>query len=347
MMKNGQEPIDAWGLTGHDWAVQMLRGHILHDSTRHAYLFTGPAGVGRRTLAMRFIQAMTCARPPAPAVPCGTCQTCKQIEAERYADLTVVQAEKAGGIMTVEQIRLVRKSIVLKPYQGDQRFALFLRFEEANQNAANALLKTLEEAPAHAVLILTAEDAGLLLPTIVSRCECLRLRPQETGVIESALKARGADEEQAHLLAHLSGGRPGTAFHLFSEPKELEFRGERLDDLETLLSARRIQKFAYAGKITNRKTEDRERPRETLLTWLSFWRDVMIRASGSGAALVNVDRIVQVEKLADLMGLSAARQIVVATEKALKQFDQNVNPRLLFEVLLLDLPKTRENRRTS
>jgi DNA polymerase-3 subunit delta' len=328
-----------WGLVGHEWAVDMLRQQILHDSVRHAYLFSGPPGLGRRTLALRFAQALTCATPAAPAVPCGACRTCKQIEAMQYTDLVVVQAEKEGGTLTVDKIRAVQQSLVLKPYQGNYRLALFLRFQEANASAANALLKTLEEAPPHAILILTADSAEQLLPTIVSRCEILRLRLLPVEAVEAALKARRADDAQARLLAHLSGGRPGYAFHLLDDPSTLDFQRERLDDLHRLLSATRVEKFAYAGKLTDRRNEARERFRDTLLIWLTYWRDVLVSASGSSSPLVNVDRLGEIEALADRLGLASARKMIDAAEKAVEQLEKNVNPRLLVEVLLLDLPK--------
>ena len=200
-----------WNLLGHEWAVEMLKQHLSRDSVRHAYLFSGPPGIGRRTLALRFAQALNCPNPVAPGEPCGKCKTCQQIERMQYADLAVIQAEKEGGTLKVEQIRAVRQSLVLKPYQGKYRVALFLRFQEANPNAANALLKTLEEAPAHVILILTADTAEQLLPTVVSRCEVLRLRPLPMDVVETYLKTHGADESTARLLAHVSGGRPGYA----------------------------------------------------------------------------------------------------------------------------------------
>ncbi|KAF0107562.1 MAG: DNA polymerase III subunit delta' [Anaerolineaceae bacterium] len=329
-----------WGLLGHEWAVDMLRQHILHDSARHAYLFVGPPGVGRRTLALRFAQALTCPAPAAPAIPCGACRTCKQIEAMQYADLTVIQAEKEGGVLKVEQVREVQHSLALKPYQGKYRVALFLRFQEANANAANALLKTLEEAPAHAILILTADTTEQLLPTIVSRCEILRLRPLPVEAVEAALKGRGSGDAQSRLLAHLSGGRPGAAFRMMGDPSALDFRNERLDDLQRLLSATRVEKFAFAEKLTNRKKEAEERFRDTLLIWLSFWRDVLVSASGSSAPLVNVDRAAQVESLAKQLGLAGARRMVETADKAVEQLEKNVNARLLAEVTLLDLPKS-------
>src|SRR5690242_17813200 len=195
-----------WNLVGNEWAVDMLKKHIINGTTRHAYLLAGPPGLGRRTLALRFAQALNCPTPVAAGIPCGKCRDCKQIAAMRHADLTILQAESEGGTLKVDQIREARRGLTLKPYQAKYRVALFLRFQEANDNAANALLKTLEEAPSYAVLILTADNPEQLLPTIVSRCEVLRLRPLSIEEVQAALEARGLGVDQAKLISHISGG---------------------------------------------------------------------------------------------------------------------------------------------
>ena len=342
MTEDRRRTTENWGLLGNEWAVEMLKQHLTHDSVRHAYLFSGPAGLGRRTLALRLAQALNCPHPVAPAEPCGTCQTCRQIERMQYPDLAVIQAEKEGGILKVEQIRTIRQSLVLKPYQGSYRVALFLRFQEANANAANALLKTLEEAPVYVVLVLTADAPEQLLPTIVSRCEVLRLRPLPVETVEAFLKERGAAPTDARLLAHISGGRPGYALRLMQDKDALKFRADRLEDLQKLLQSTRRARFAYAEKLTDRKNEKseaKERLRETLLLWLSFWRDVLLCRAGAQNPLANVDRLAEIEALAGRLSLPEARRLVLAAEGAIDQLERNVNPRLLVEVLLLDWPR--------
>jgi DNA polymerase-3 subunit delta' len=330
---------DNWGLIGHEWAVEMLKQHLIRDSVRHAYLFCGPPGLGRRTLALRFAQALNCPNPPAPGEACGKCKTCQQIERMQYTDLAIIQAEKEGGTLKVEQIRTLRQSLSLKPYQGKYRVALFLRFQEANASAANALLKTLEEAPAYVILLLTADTIEQLLPTIVSRCEILRLRPLPVKTVESYLKECGADETDSNLLAHVSSGRPGYALRLMQDKDALEFRTRRLVELQKLLKSTLRERFAYAEKLTDRKYEARERYRETLLLWQAFWRDVLLRAAGSDAPLANVDHTAAIEALASRLSLPEVRQLVNAVEDAVDRLERNVNPRLLAEVLLLDWPK--------
>ena len=323
-----------WNLIGHEWAVDMLKKHVL-NGPRHAYLFAGPPGLGRRTLSLRFAQALNCETPVDAGIPCGQCRNCKQIQAMQHPDLSIVQAESEGGVIKVDQIREARRMLTLKPYMANYRVALFLRFQESNDNAANALLKTLEEAPSYAVLILTADNPEQLLPTIVSRCEVLRLRPLEIGKVQRELETRGLENGHAKLIAHLSGGRFGYALRLIENESLLNTREERLNELQNLIAASRVQKFAYADKLAR----DKDSMRHTILIWLSYWRDVMLRAAQAETPLVNVDRNVEIEDLAGRLNLSSARSVVSGLENALEKMERNVNPRLLAEVLLLDLPK--------
>lgn len=332
---------DNWNLLGHEWAVDMLRRHVARGDVRHAYLFSGPPGLGRRTLALRLAQALNCEKPVAPGEPCFNCRTCKQIGLMQHPDLAVIQAMdddgvgKEGGTLKVDQIREIQRMLNLKPYQSPYRVALFLRFHEANDNASNALLKTLEEAPAHAILLLTADNPEQLLPTINSRCEILRLRPLPLEAIVADLLEHGVDEDRARLLAHISGGRPGYARRLIEDANVLEKREERLNDLQTILPASRVEKFSYAEKLA----KDKDAMRQTILVWLSYWRDVLLRVAGAETPLINVDRNMEIEFLAGRLDLSSARKVVSDHESALEKMERNVNSRLLAEILLMDLPK--------
>ena len=333
-----------WGILGHEWAVQLLREHIRRGSLRHSYLFSGPQGIGRRTLALRFTQALNCLQPPAPGEPCRACRICKQIERMQHPDLAVVQAERMGETLRVEQIRDLLHSLALTHYEARYRVALLLRFEEAHPSAANALLKTLEEPPPRVVLIVTAESVESVLPTIVSRCEVLRLRPLPCEVVSAGLQSGwGLAAEQAALLAHLSGGRPGYALRLHQQPDILAQRQTWLDDHRRLLEANRVERFAYADKLTKVKEradkgQMRENLRALLETWLSLWRDVLLSAADSNEPLANLDCRVEIETLAARVGLDNACRVVDALQRTFDLLDRNVNAQLMMEVLLLDLP---------
>src|SRR5512134_870562 len=130
---------DNWDLTGHRWAVDLLRRHVANGEARHAYLFAGPPGVGRRTLALRFAQALNCTAPPAPGEYCGQCRACRLIRAAKHPDLSVVEAAREGGILNIDLVRDLQHSLALAPYEARYRVALLHRFQEANDNAQNAL----------------------------------------------------------------------------------------------------------------------------------------------------------------------------------------------------------------
>jgi len=283
---------------------------------------------------LRFAQALNCQTPTEAGVPCGECRDCKQIAAMQHPDLTLIQAEAEGGVMKVDQIREARRTLTLKPYAANYRVALFLRFHVANDSASNALLKTLEEAPSYAVLILTADNPEQLLPTIVSRCEVLRLRPLKVEEVQTAFEEKGFETNQSKLIAHISGGRFGYARRLLESESLLMEREERLNDLQSLMSASRVEKFTYADKLS----KDKDSMRRVILIWLSYWRDVMLRTAQAETPLVNIDRNMEIEDIAHRMDLSSARLVVNGLENTLEKIEENVNSRLLAEVLLLDLP---------
>ncbi len=323
-------------MIGHEWAVDLLAEHVAQKRERHAYLFTGPQGVGRRTLALRFAEALNCLKPPAPGQPCRTCSSCKRIEAMQHPDLTVVEAEHEGEVLRIDQVRELQHNLSLAPYEARYRVALILRFEEAHASAANAMLKTLEEPPPQVVVILTARSVESLLPTIVSRCEVLRLRPLSVDETARGLQTiKGVSDENAQKLAHISGGRPGYALRLFEKPRLLEQRQSWMEELVELLASSRGERFAFARQIVDNK----EDLRNELQVWLTFWRDALIFAAGITDPITNLDYVPQVKKLADEIGLHKAQFYVNSVENTLDRIDRNVNSRLAVEVLLMDFPK--------
>ena len=184
----------SWSLIDHDWAVTQLRQSLVHDRVAHAYLFCGPPQVGKTHLARLWAQALLC---PRPEPPCGQCPSCRKIDHGTHPDVQLLAGQGAGQSIKIHQVRALQREAVLLPYEGPRRVFILRRFDLATVEAANSLLKTLEEPPAHVVLILTAVDASALPPTVVSRCQRLDLRPVPPGVIQSALEQEGAPPDRA------------------------------------------------------------------------------------------------------------------------------------------------------
>lgn len=334
-----------WGMIGHQWAVRLLQSHIRNDQVRHAYLFTGPISTGKRSLASRFAKALNCLDPPAVAEFCGKCRACTLIESGTFTDLHIVSAEEHGRTLKVDQIRALQRKLSLSPYEGNFHIALILRFHQASEQAANALLKTLEEPPPQVILLLTAESTDSLLPTIVSRCEVVPLRLLSVKALEGELGTRMEGEERIHLLAGLSAGRPGYALQLAQDEAALTHRETRIEELVDLIYANRIDRFKFIeswdSSLRKKYTrlDDRRLDCIAILElWLSFWRDVLLSAYQVSEPVSNPDRTPQVEKIAAEIPSDEITKAVRVLERTISAIDRNANLRLALEALMIDLP---------
>ncbi len=329
-----------WDLIGHEWAVEWLRRDLEQQRLRHAYLFTGPSGSGKRTLVAQFAQALLCS---AGAPPCGQCRACQLAARGVHPDLLTVAPILSGKKVRTDKIKIepVRQLIYdlsLKPVEARRRVARLLDFDAANPEAMNACLKTLEEPPGDAILLVTAESPDALLPTLVSRCEVLELRPLPTALVQDALITRWlVPRAQAELLARLSGGRLGWAVRLHAEPEALEERQQRLEDLRRLLGGSRVDRFAYADRLAREGPSDRIQG--VLDLWASFLRDVLLRAALTDLPVVNIDRLTDIERVAQAVTPEQARLRIAALQRTRDQLAKNINTRLALEVLLLDWPQ--------
>lgn len=327
---------DGWTTVGHDWAVTALQRAVAADSVSHAYLFTGPPGVGRSTLARDLAAALLCEHEIAAHRPCGSCRACRLVAGEHHPDLHLVSSERVGASLKIEQIRELTHRLTLTPVEGRRQVAVLNRFEEATPSAANALLKTLEEPPPYVVLVILAQETDVLLPTIVSRCQRFPLRALPVVDVKRALVGCwDASPEEAELLAHLSSGRLGWAVRRLEDREALARRGACLDDLDRLAQAPLVRRFEYAEKLA----KDPVATQETLDLWTSWWRDVLLLVSGSGAHITNVDRDEQLRRYARYLDLATVASMVRALRDTTQRLQRNANKRLTLEVLMLDLPR--------
>jgi DNA polymerase-3 subunit delta' len=325
-----------WDLLGNESAVDLLGAHLRADQVRHAYLFSGPSGIGRRTLALRLVQALNCPQTRADGSPCRICRVCRQIEKMQHADLFVVQAEKEGGTLKVDQIRELQHRLSTHPYETRYKAALILRFEEAHVSAMNALLKTLEEPNPQVIILLTADNPENLLPTIVSRCEIVRLHPMSVDQLQAGLqREKEIPENLARLYAHLSGGRPGLALRMGNNPALLEERSDWLGELANMMACGTVERFGRADSLS----KDKDRLRSMLTFWLSFWRDIFLKNVGSSSPIINLDWESSAEYAAERLSAQSVRKIVISLQSSLGLLDRNVNQRLVLENILLDLPR--------
>jgi DNA polymerase-3 subunit delta' len=330
-----------WNLYGHDWAVDILQKHIQNDSVRHAYLLSGTPGIGRRSLAIKFAQAINCLQPPEPGNACGVCRICKQTEKLQLPDLSIVQLEEDKNEIRIEQIRELQKSLSLTPYEAKYRIALIINFHLANSNAQNALLKTLEEAPPKVILLITADAVENLLPTISSRCEILRLRPVPITEMELLLKDHWKlDQQTANELAHLTSGRIGLAKSFMSDLQNQELIHDLMNDCIKIFNFQLVERFQYIDKLTSsrKRGETKETVRQILEIWLLFWRDILLHKSGCSSMVTFVMFSAMSIQASSGLSFEEINTITKKLEESLSLLEANINIRLLLENLMMKWP---------
>lgn len=321
-----------WRIAGHEWIVKLLQQSLAMGHLAHAYLFVGLPRVGKTTLAVALAQALNCR---AAKVPCGECLSCQKIARWMHPDVRLVEAEPDTNAIKIEQIRELQREAVLSPFEGAWRVYVIPEFQKATAEAANCLLKTLEEPPPRVVLILTAPDTGALLPTIVSRCQVYKLRPLPLQQTSSALQRLcGASPEKADLLARLSEGRIGWAINACADEQILRTRAERLDMLRGLPHQSLAARFQKAQRLA----EKPEELPEILDLWASWWRDVLLVQGKCEDLVVNVDRLLPLREDASRFTLAQVQVFLRAIQRTKSELEGNANARLATEVLLMDCP---------
>lgn len=325
----------AWDLIGHSWAVQLLRGHILNQSLRHAYLITGPRGVGKANLAIRFIQSLTCPEGSSSGNPCLVCPTCKRVGRLEHPDLFPIQVGEDSKQIKIDQIRELIPSLSLSPYEADRRFGLLLDFENANSRAQNSLLKTLEEPPGSVILVLTSITADALLDTITSRCEEIKLNTVPLDVTSRGLQEfHNIPPQEAQFLAHISGGKPEIALAMHADPDILERRKRLFTEHLEILAGNSVKRFAYADQVS----KDPVKVEELLDTWISIWQDILHQSGHSQMPLQNIDREEDIHQIVRQVDLATTRSSLSLFQRAHQLLGENANLKLTLEDLMLQLP---------
>ena len=333
-----------WQVVGQTRAVSLLQHSLERGSLAHAYLLVGPRHVGKMTLALNLAQALNC---EAAERPCGVCASCQKIALAKHADVQIIGLTQSGDSaearsrteIGIDQIREMQHSSSLPPFEGKYKVFIIDGAEFLSSEAANCLLKTLEEPTGKVVFILLTVNDRLLPTTVVSRCQRLELPPPAAGEVEAALCSRwGIEQQRAKLLARLSHGCLGWAISAASGDGLLQQRTEQRDRLLNIINADYEERFTYVAQLAALFRKSRELVQEILDLWLDWWRDLMLVKVGGSDSITNVDSEAILVNIAGGYSLAQIRAFIDSIQAAGEQLRQNANPQLVLEVLMLSIP---------
>ena len=320
-------------IRGNTPLVEQLRRSAASGRSSHAYLFLGGAGAGKRLIANTFAKALQC---EGEKRPCDSCKSCHAFNHGNHPDVIYFQPLKNGKTYTIEDVReQLLETVDLKPFQYEKKIYIIEKADTLNIQSQNALLKTLEEPPAHAVFLLLAERAEAFLPTILSRVVVMKIRPLSAETIADYLMQAGHLAEESHILSAYAQGRIGQALELVEDEGFREMRQDILGKLEALPSMSEGDAYLLAKDLEGYKNDLR------FLDIMELWyRDLLtaksLREEGDLIQRDKKDAIFRAAK--EPAALLAKKAAAVRTARM--RLAQNANFRLTMEVMLMDLKET-------
>jgi DNA polymerase-3 subunit delta' len=315
-------------ILGQESCLKVLTRSLARGKTAHAYLFEGIEGCGKKKTAIAFIEAVFCGREEG----CGQCPSCKKIALLQHPDLHLIQPD--GAFIKIDQIRELQKNLSYRPYEAPRKACIIDGVDRLNPAAGNALLKTLEEPPGNALIVLLTANADAVLPTILSRCQSLHFPALPQTAVEEFLLKKGCLPETAGIVASLAGGSLKKALEISAE-EALADRKSLLERINALTTREMAPLFSAAEELAG----DKEKALETVDLLVTYLRDILVMQGGS-PEVVNGDLLPLIEKNARRFSLDDTLERIGNVFEARSALQRNVNPRLALEVLFMRLAES-------
>lgn len=320
-------------ILGHEQIIAHLQNAIEEDKVSHAYIFNGPEASGKMMLAEAFAMALQCEGEGKR--PCLECRSCRQAADHNQPDIIYVSHEKPNTI-GVDDIRTqINNDIDIKPYSSRYKVYIVDEAQKMNQQAQNALLKTIEEPPAYAIILLLTTNADSFLQTILSRCITLNLKAvKEDKIKEYLMKHYQIPDYQADICAAFSQGNVGKAIQLASSEEFGELKAsvlqlmKRLEDIDLYEMTGAVKQIAEYKLSVNDYFD-------LMMIW---FRDVLyLKATNDVDGLIFKDEVYDIKKQAAKRSYQGIETILEALEKAKIRLNANVNFDFVIELLLLTI----------
>ena len=331
-----------WRIYGQDRLLRRLEAELREGRTAHAYLLAGPPHVGKMSLAVNLAQALNCLEDRGE--PCGDCVHCTRIASGQHADVRVVGVRRSGDgpartVIGIGDVKDALRQVNLNPYEGRRTVVIFDEAETMSEEAANSLLKTLEEPPDHVTIMLLTTSEEPLPTTVLSRCRRITLAPApKQDIVRRLVSEHGVDEGRAEGLARLSRGCYGWALGSLNDEQVLEQREAEMARLVEMCEAGLDARFTYANELSGLFSRDRSAARSVLFLWLSWWRDLLLVKEGAGDYIHDTGQSAQLQRSADGLTTSQIVGFVKRIHRTLDALDRNASARLALETMMIHLP---------
>jgi DNA polymerase-3 subunit delta' len=272
-------------------------------------------------------------------VPCGACASCRRLDSSNHPDLRIVELDAEKVQISRQEIGRIQADASLKPLIGSRKACVIVEVERLSPVAGNQLLKLIEEPPPGLVFILTTTDLDAVLPTIVSRCQVVRMQPVARETIESHLVQQCSLEKSiASEIAQGADGRIGWAIRAGADQAMLEQRSLAIQDLMALIEAGGVQRLLKSQEMAARWTNDRAGVIEELDWWARSLRDLAISSVVFGADTADSEATNELARIHRRLGTEEAIQAARSAQQTALLLEQNVHPRIALDTLVLDLP---------
>lgn len=323
---------DLNSIIGQEQMIEHFKSAIEMDKVSHAYIIQGDYDSGKKLMASVFAKALQCEQKGTE--PCNHCTSCLQADTGNQPDIIYVSHEKPNSIGIHDVREQINGSIGIKPYSSDYKIYIVDEAEKMTAEAQNALLKTIEEPPAYAVIFLLTTNLGKLLPTILSRCVVLNIQPVKDELIKKHLLSLGVEERQAEFCTAFSMGNVGKAIRVATSE---EFNEIKNDCVHMLKYAKDMQVYELIQAVKE-LTKYKLQIYDYLDFMLMWYRDVLLlKATGNANSLIYQEEYSSIRDRGNQSSYEGIQKIIEEIEKAKVRLRANVNFELTIELLWLTI----------
>lgn len=321
-------------IVGQEQLREHLENAVRTGKVSHAYIINGERNAGKEFIAKTFAMAVQCENRQ-DVEPCGECHSCKQALSGNHPDIIFITHEKPGTIGVDDIRRQINGDVAIKPYSGPKKIYIVSEGEKMTVQAQNALLKTLEEPPEYAVILILTDNVNTLLPTILSRCVVLNMKPvRDAQIKEYLMENMGIPDYKADICVAFARGNVGKA-RLLANSEEFDKVKEEAITLLKYISEMELHEIVAAIKKINEYKFDVNDYMDILSIW---YRDVLLfKATHDVNHLIFREEIQHIRKVADKSTYEGIERIIDALEKSKQRLNANVNFELTMELLLLTI----------